>query len=209
MSTFERFAKQYPQGTMIFSEYEPGNTFYLIQSGRVRISKIVGEFEKAIDILKPGELFGEMAILEAAPRSASAIALDDCVLLEFNKENFELIMSSNPQIALTLLRTLVKRIRDQRRRFRILKIKDIHARIGDVFMMLNEGSAARFSEDERREFSITTNDVAHWAGVSPEKARLIINQFVKQNKMAIFGNKIVVTNIHDLERFISTRQRET
>lgn len=208
MNTFERFAKQFPQGTMIFSEYEPGNTFYLIQSGRVRITKIVGEFEKAIDILKPGELFGEMAILEEAPRSASAIALDDCVLLEFNKENFEILMSGNPQIALTLLRTLVKRLRDQRRRFKILKIKDIHARISDVFLMLHESSPERFSEDERREFSVTPNDVAHWAGVSPEKARLVINQFVKQNKMAIFGSKIVVTNIHDLERLVATRQKE-
>lgn len=208
MNTFERFAKQYPQGTMIFSEYEPGNTFYLIQSGRVRITKIVGEFEKAIDILKPGELFGEMAILEEAPRSASAIALDDCILLEFNKENFEILMSGNPQIALTLLRTLVKRIRDQRRRFKILKIKDIHARIADVFVMLHEGSPDRFADSERREFSVTPNDIAHWAGVSPEKARLVINQFVKQNKMAIFGSKIVVTNIHDLERLVSTRQKE-
>lgn len=208
MNTFERFAKQFPQGTMIFSEYEPGNTFYLIQSGRVRITKIVGEFEKAIDILNPGELFGEMAILEEAPRSASAIALDDCVLLEFNKENFEILMSGNPQIALTLLRTLVKRLRDQRRRFKILKIKDIHARISDVFLMLHESSPERFSEDERREFSVTPNDVAHWAGVSPEKARLVINQFVKQNKMAIFGSKIVVTNIHDLERLVATRQKE-
>lgn len=208
MNTFERFAKQFPQGTMIFSEYEPGNTFYLIQSGRVRITKIVGEFEKAIDILKPGELFGEMAILEEAPRSASAIALDDCILLEFNKENFEILMSGNPQIALTLLRTLVKRLRDQRRRFKILKINDIHARIGDVFLMLHESSPERFSEDERREFSVTPNDVAHWAGVSPEKARLVINQFVKQNKMAIFGSKIVVTNIHDLERLVATRQKE-
>ena len=54
-----------------------------------QIVKIMGDIEKTIDILQPGELFGEMAILEEAPRSATAIALDQVTALEFNRENFE------------------------------------------------------------------------------------------------------------------------
>ncbi len=71
LSLFEKFAKTYEKGEIIFCEYEPGNTFYLIQSGNVKIVKIFGGIEKTIDILKPGEFFGEMALLENAPRSAS------------------------------------------------------------------------------------------------------------------------------------------
>ena len=124
MGAFDRFAKSIAKGAMIFCEYEPGNSFYLIQEGRVQIVKVMGGIEKAVDILRPGELFGEMAILEEAPRSASAIALDDVTLLEFNRANFEVLMQGKPQIALTLLKTFVKRIYDQRRRFMILKLNE-------------------------------------------------------------------------------------
>ncbi|MBT3275151.1 MAG: cyclic nucleotide-binding domain-containing protein, partial [Spirochaetales bacterium] len=91
MSMFERFAVTFQSGDIIFCEYEPGDTFYLIQSGRVQIVKIMDDIEKTIDYLNPGEIFGEMAILDAAPRSASAIAADSVKALEFNRENFEVL----------------------------------------------------------------------------------------------------------------------
>jgi CRP-like cAMP-binding protein len=207
MSGFDRFAKQIPKGRMIFCEYEPGHSFYLIQKGRVQITKVMGSIEKAVDILHPGELFGEMAILEEAPRSASAIALDDVTLLEFNRENFEILMQGNPQIAMTLLRTFVKRIYDQRRRFMILKLNDIQARVADVFLMLFEGMDTD-PEDKQCEFSVTPNDVAHWAGLSPEQARTTINQLANQRRIEVYSDKIVVTNIHDLQRLVSSRRRE-
>jgi len=193
---------------MIFCEYEPGNSFYLIQDGRVQITKVMGDIEKAIDILRPGELFGEMAILEEAPRSASAIALDEVTVLEFNRANFEILMQGNPQIALTLLKTFVKRIYDQRRRFMILRLNDIQARVADVFLMLHEGMAPKHSEQDRWEFPVTTNDVAHWAGIAPDKARTVINQFVSQRRIELYPNKIVVQNIHDLQRLVSSRRRD-
>jgi len=71
MAAFGRFAKTFQAGEMIFSEFEPGDTFYLIQSGRVQLVKLVGDFEKTLDILQPSEMFGEMAILENSPRSAT------------------------------------------------------------------------------------------------------------------------------------------
>ena len=207
MGGFDRFAKTIPKGRMIFCEYEPGNSFYLIQEGRVQITKVMGNIEKAIDILHPGELFGEMAILEEAPRSASAIALDDVTLLEFNRANFEILMKGNPQIALTLLRTFVKRIYDQRRRFMILKLNDVQARVADVFLMLFEGMNTD-PDQTSCEFSVTSNDVAHWAGLGPDQVRTVINQLANQRRIEVYPNKIVVTNIHDLQRLVSSRRRE-
>ena len=74
-----------------------------------------------------------MAILEEAPRSASAIAIEKVEALEFNKRNFEVLLRGNPQIALKLLQTFIKRIYDQKRRFMILTLKEPAARIADVF----------------------------------------------------------------------------
>ena len=114
LAAFTRFARTYQPGEIIFSEYEPGDSFYLIQAGKVRITKIVGDIEKNIDILSAPEIFGEMAILEGAPRSATAIAFETVKVLEFNRANFEILMMGNPQIALRLLKVFTKRSEERR-----------------------------------------------------------------------------------------------
>ncbi|MDR1100572.1 MAG: cyclic nucleotide-binding domain-containing protein, partial [Treponema sp.] len=155
LAAFGRFARTFQPGEMIFSEFEPGDTFYLIQSGRVELVKIIGDIEKTLDILQPSEMFGEMAILENSPRSATAIALDLVKVLEFNAQNFEILMLGNPQIALKLLRMFTKRIYDSKRRFMILTLDDPQAKIADVFLMLDEIQVSIDRSSERREFKTT------------------------------------------------------
>ena len=144
---FQRFAKKFQKGDILFCEYEPGSNFYLIQSGRIEILRIMGGIQKTVDVLHPGELFGEMAILEEAPRSATARAMDDVVALEFNRENFEVLMQGNPQIALNLLKLFSKRIYDQKRRFMILTLEDEEAKVADVFLMLAETQTLNLNLD--------------------------------------------------------------
>src|SRR5574344_709448 len=138
LPAFERFAKLYEPGQVIISEFEPGDCFYLIQAGNVQLVKCVNGAKKNLDILKPGEFFGEMAILDNSPRSATCVAVGNVECLEFNKANFQVLITGNPQIAIILLKLFCKRIYDQKRRFRILVITDMQARIADVFMMYDE-----------------------------------------------------------------------
>ncbi len=205
-SMFDRFKVTFQSGDIIFSEYEPGDTFYLIQSGHVQIVKIMGDIEKNIAVLKPGEIFGEMAILEEAPRSATAIAQNQVVALEFNRENFEILMQGQPQIALTLLKLFCHRIHDQKRKFMILTLDDVEAKIADVFLMLAENQHLE-PDMEKVEFRTTVDDIAHWAAISPEKARGVINHFVNQRRVEVLQDRIVVRNINDFARFVSTRRR--
>ena len=207
LAAFERFAVIFQAGDLIFSEFEPGDNFYLIQSGRVQISKVMGDIEKTIDILYPGEVFGEMAILEEAPRSANAVALDQVKALEFNRANFEILMRGNPQIALKLLKLFTKRIYDQRRRFMILTLDDIQARVMDVFLMLSETDPNQSQDAENRVFKTTMDDIAHWAGLAPEKCREIINHFVSQGRIAVHPDKMHVKNINEFVRFVNSRRR--
>lgn len=210
LPAFERFAVHYEADDLIFCEYEPGDSFYLIQEGRVEILKILGDIEKTVDILQPGEIFGEMAILDDSPRSASAVAVDRVKALQFNKANFEILMKGQPQIALKLLKLFSKRIYDQRRRFMILTLTDVNARVGDVLLMLNDGGAAEENEDEeddRRTFEVTVDDVAHWAGINPQRCREVLNHFVSQRRIEMGKNYITVNNINELARFVSTRRK--
>jgi CRP-like cAMP-binding protein len=209
LSAFGRFSRTFHQGEIIFSEFEPGDTFYLIQSGRVQLVKIAGDIERTLDILQPSEMFGEMAILENSPRSATAIAIEEVKVLEFNSQNFEILLLGNPQIALKLLKMFCKRIYDSKRRFMILTLPDPQAKIADVFLMLDETQPDIDKTTERREFKTTVEGVAHWAGMSINEVRDVLGHFANQRRIEIFSDHIAVKNINDFSRFVGSKRNNS
>ena len=206
LTAFARFTRVFQPEEIIFSEYETGDAFYLIQSGRVKLIKNTGEFERTLDILQPVEMFGEMAILENSPRSATAIAMDEVKVLELNSQNFELLMLGNPQIALKLMRIFCKRIYDSRRRFMILALPNPQSKVADVFLMLDETQAHIDKTGDCREFQTTVEDIAHWAGMSVSQAQETLSYFVAQHRLEIFPDHMLVKNINDFSRFVSSRR---
>ncbi|MGO9307511.1 MAG: Crp/Fnr family transcriptional regulator [Spirochaetia bacterium] len=207
LSMFNRFSKMFRKGDIIFCEYEPGDTFYLIQSGRVQVVRIIGELEKNIAILNPGDYFGEMSILENVPRSATTIALDDVKALEFSRENFEVLTLGNPQIALKLLKGFVQRIYAQKRTFMILTLDDVEAKVADVFLMLAENQSTDTTSMDTIEFKNTVDDLSHWAGIPAGQCREVLNHFVAQRRIELYPDRIVVKNINDFARFVSSRRK--
>jgi CRP/FNR family cyclic AMP-dependent transcriptional regulator len=98
-------------GDEIFAEGEAGDALYLVLDGKVRVHRQ----ERVLAELGERECFGEMAILDAAPRSASVTALEDCVLLKISREDFQEIMSEKPEIALGIIQVLSRRLRNAAR----------------------------------------------------------------------------------------------
>ncbi|UCG92838.1 MAG: cyclic nucleotide-binding domain-containing protein [candidate division WOR-3 bacterium] len=108
--------KRVKKDAVIFKEGDVGDAFYLIVSGSVRISTLVpGVGEEALTILREGEYFGEMALIDDAPRSASAIAHEDTILLVIGKDDFRKLLAQETVIAYKLLwiftKTLSARLR--------------------------------------------------------------------------------------------------
>jgi CRP-like cAMP-binding protein len=206
LAGFSRFARTFRRGDLIFAEFEAGKTFYLIQSGRVELLKLIGDIEKTIDILYPSEIFGEMAILEDFPRSATAIALEEVKVLEFNHKNFEILMSGNPQIALMLLKLFAKRIYESKRRFMTLTLADDQARIADVFLMLDETQPNVSKDAQSREFIATIADIAHWAGMNTPQTRDVLYHFASQQRLEIFNDRIRIKNINDFSRLVNSHR---
>ena len=108
--------KKAKKNEVIFKEGDIGDAFYLIVTGSVRISTLVpGVGEEALAILREGEYFGEMALIDDAPRSASAIANDDTLLLHIGKKDFRTLLEQQTDIAYKLLwvftKTLSARLR--------------------------------------------------------------------------------------------------
>jgi CRP-like cAMP-binding protein len=208
MGAFQRFSRTFLPGEVIFSEFEPGNTFYFIQSGRVELVKLIGDTEKTLTVFQPSEMFGEMALLENFPRSATAIALDVVKVLEFNRKNFDILMKGTPLIAMRLLKLLIKRINDTKRQIFTLTLDDNQAKIADVFLMLNETQTGINKDNDRQIFNVSVDDITHWAGMESSLCRDILNHFVTQRRLEIYPDKIVVRNINDFSRLVNARRKK-
>ncbi len=95
-------------GEFIFHEEGPGDAMYIIKSGSVKITKKVKDQENTIALLNPGEFFGEMALLDGLPRSASAKAASDVIILKITRNNYMLLRQQHPQTALKIIDILIK-----------------------------------------------------------------------------------------------------
>jgi len=205
-SLFDKFGKVFEPGEIVFCEYEPGNDFYFIQDGRVKITKTIANTQKTLDVLTAGDIFGEMAILEEEPRSATAIAIDTVKTLHFNRDNFDSLMHGNPQLAYRLLVVFSTRIYDAKRRLQILLLDDMQAKVADVFLMLTEKDPD-YGQITQKVLNITVDDVANWCAQPIGEVQRVISSFMKQGKIELFADRIVVNNINDFARLIATKKK--
>jgi CRP/FNR family transcriptional regulator, cyclic AMP receptor protein len=101
--------QQFAAGQTIFAEGDPGDVMYGVTEGEVEIR--VGD--RAVETLGPGGIFGEMALIDASPRSATAVAKSACTLVPMDSKRFERLVSYNPFFALQVMRILAGRLRRQ------------------------------------------------------------------------------------------------
>jgi CRP-like cAMP-binding protein len=205
-SLFDKFGVSFAPGEIIFCEYEPGNECFFIQEGRVKITKTVANSQKTLDVLGQGDFFGEMAILEEEPRSASAIAVDNIRALKFNRANFDSLMNTQPQLAYRLLVIFANRIFDAKRRLQILLLDDSQAKVADVFVMLSEKDP-HYGQSNKMIFNVTIDDVASWCGLPAPEVQRVISGFVRQGKVELFADRVVCNNINDFSRIVAAKRK--
>ncbi|HEO65077.1 MAG TPA: Crp/Fnr family transcriptional regulator [Spirochaetes bacterium] len=206
-SLFDKFGKTFKANQIIFCEHEPGDDFYLIQTGKVRLNKVVGTKEKTLDILGEGDIFGEMAILEEAPRSATAIAQEPVTALNFNKANFETLLVSDPQLAIKLLKIFSKRIYEAKRRLMILNFTESETRVVDTLLMLAEQKGISHDETEPVELDTNEEQIANWCAVKLDEARKIIKKYQNMGKINLKAGKVIIKNITELSRFVYNKRK--
>jgi pSer/pThr/pTyr-binding forkhead associated (FHA) protein len=107
-------------GEMIYVEGDLGTEMYVVQSGAVRIFRTLGGVKQELAIMEKGDFFGEIAVLEGLPRTASAEALDESELIEINSATFDKMIRGNIEIAVRMLRKLSNRLQEANRKIEIL-----------------------------------------------------------------------------------------
>jgi CRP-like cAMP-binding protein len=192
LASFARFAKTYKDGQIIFSEYEVGDTFFLIQSGQVELIKLDGDTEKTLAILKPMEMFGEMAILESSPRSATAIARGSCTLLEFNSKNFESLMMGLPELAMKLLKSFITRMYDSKNRYLLLKKQDPLDRLAEIFVQIESELPPEKRVGEERLLHVRLETLARLSGLTEDQTQIALIELADEKRIEIRGGDILI-----------------
>jgi CRP-like cAMP-binding protein len=117
---FAKFLTHFDNGQVLFHEGDDGDDMYIIQSGRVAIKKKVKDGDTTLAVLEKGDFFGEMAILERLPRSASAEVVEEGDLIVISGEMFGDMIKANPEIAVRMLRKQSIRLRETNRQLESL-----------------------------------------------------------------------------------------
>lgn len=130
--------RDYVRGTVLFREGDVGHEMYVIHSGRVRLSRQLKDAEVVLADLPPGEFFGEMAIVNHRPRSATAQVVEDARLLVIDAKTFAAMVKDKAEIALRMIKTLAARLEQANYQIELLLLKDGNHRVTQCLRRMAE-----------------------------------------------------------------------
>jgi CRP-like cAMP-binding protein len=169
---------------------------YIIQSGRVKISKRIRGVEKTLATLEKGEFLGEMAILNDKPRSATAETLDDCDMLVIDRKTFDALIRGNVEIAVRFIKRLADRLREANDQMESLMIKDNTSRLVSIL-------AKQVREHKKAgEFTMTIEDLAGHAGIEAAQARTILEKLASVRIIEVAGDKVRIMSQDQVDRLL-------
>jgi CRP/FNR family cyclic AMP-dependent transcriptional regulator len=131
--------KSYPRNSTIISAGDPTDALFIVISGRLKVMMSDDEGREVIlAILSQGEFFGEMGLIDEAPRSATVIAIEPCELLTISKVDFKKCLQENFDICMGVMRGLVKRLREADKKIGTLALMDVYGRVARLLMEMSE-----------------------------------------------------------------------
>ena len=195
------FNRNYPKNTMIFSEAEPGHDLYIIQRGNVKITKIVDDKEIMIALLKPGDIFGEMALLENKPRVASAIAHESgCQVMVVSRANFEQMVASQAQLITKLTTVLAERIWFAYKQLANTVMEDPSGKLYDQLYIQMERLRIPIKAQGQYTFDFGPKELINMVGLSGPEGNQLVAQLLKNSKLKLVENKIQCTDIEEVKK---------
>ena len=200
---FQRFGKAFPKGTVLFREGEPGKEMYVVQSGRVNVSKKVGEVEKILSSMGPGEFLGEMSILNNKPRSATATCAEDAKLLVVDARTFEAMIRGNAEIAIRMIKKLADRLAEANEQIQNLLFADASTRVVQ-FLATAAEKAPRGPAGH--ELHVEVGELAGRAGVRPDQADEVLTKLQKAKLLSVQPDGLVVPDVAKLRDFLTFLQ---
>ncbi len=165
--------RSYPKNTILFMEGDENNQLFIIESGKIRVF-VNGEDGKQVTLnfMGEGEYFGELALIDGNPRSASVMTVSDSVFVTVSRKNFQQFIASHPEYALDMMQQLVRRIRTLTESVKDMALLDVYGRVSQLLRRLAD-------EDDRvTNPKPTHQEIANMVGASREMVSRIMKELV-------------------------------
>ncbi len=191
--------KIYEKDSVILLEHEAGTALFVIVHGKVKVSRVSDDGKEVIlSILGDSDFFGEMAILDGLNRSANVTAIETSEIFLIQRSDFLDLLYNHPEISISLLQELTKRLRAADMKIKSLSLKDAEGKVATVILQLADdiGKIKQgIVEIEKLPFQ---QDLANMAGTSRETISRTLHAFSKRGLIELDGNKL---RILDYESF--------
>ena len=185
--------KHYPKDGVVFFENEAGDTLFMIAEGRIKVT-ILGDDGREIilSVLGSGEFFGEMALLDNEPRSATAIAAEESELVSLSRAEFEGVLAQNPSMMAGLIKVLTARLRHANHQISTLALLDVYGRVARVIVEMGRDEGKRL-KDGRITFQRPTHqEIANRIGTTRETVTRMLKDLQRQSLIRVSGREIVL-----------------
>jgi CRP/FNR family transcriptional regulator, cyclic AMP receptor protein len=190
---------------VLFRDGEPATEAFLLQDGRVRLLKQAGRMERSLRVVRPGDLFGESALLKGAARSSTAVALDDGVALAFDHATFEQVLATSPEVAGRVLNQLIRRMRDAEDQIEILMLRDGQSKVVVALMKLAQQEQMAGHAESNGEISLTLSplELSAQVGLDVDTVKRIVAQLRETGHLRIQDERVEVPNLDTLRDLYS------
>jgi len=190
--------RAYKRGEMLFRKDDPGGHLYVVVDGAVKIA-LPGEFgqEALVSIMRTGDFFGELALFDGSPRSASATALEDTRAALLAREDFLSFLDAHPAAVRVVLDALAKTIRRLSDRVEDLIFLDVPSRVAKYLLDLAQGNG-----ETKGELTLTQDELAAFIGASRVSVNRVLGDLERREIIALRRRHIVILDREKLSKEI-------
>ena len=185
--------KEADAGTVIVSQEDTGDQLFVIVSGKVKVV-LYGETGREIilSILRSGDFFGEMSLLDRQPRSANVVAVEDSQLLGLDRDAFQTHLSAHPQTGLAILAEMSRRLRHADEVIGNLALLDVYARVARTIRDMAQEQGEPVDGGLLIRERPTQQEIAGLIGTSRETVSRALNDFTRRGLLEMSGKQILV-----------------
>lgn len=195
--------RRFGQDQIIFHLGDPAGLLYIIAQGKVKISHSSPEGQEAVlAILGKGDFFGELALLDDSPRSATAEAIESTETLTLHRDDFLTYLDNNPAFARHVLNTLAKRIRHLNNQISDIFFLDLPARLARTLLLLAEQHGRQTNGAIIIDLSLTQTDLAEMTGATRVSINKALGRFRRANWVLVEGRQLTILDSKALENLI-------
>jgi CRP-like cAMP-binding protein len=185
--------RKFPKDSVIFFEHDPGDSLFMILSGRVKVTILSDDGREIIlSVLGEKDFFGEMSLLDNEPRSATAIAMEDTEVVILHQREFLSIVERRPRVLVLLLAVLSSRLRKANHQIGSLALLDVYGRVASVLLEMAKESGTRLKDGRICFRRPTHQEIANMIGATRETVSRMISDLHRQGYIEISGKNVII-----------------